>query len=161
MFTVLTKWTCAKLSQAKESNVSKIKQNREAAIRGCTNAPAFGRFQKDPQAQFKVSMKRQGNGKQGGLPANARHAVFGRQSQASDANVSNLIAAQFTSYANEDGSYPDTSGQQTKGRLPKSRNTQAAILRAEQVKQQLNPQPKAQFKMKKFANVNSRVGGGN
>mmetsp|Transcript_8008 Transcript_8008/g.10560 ORF Transcript_8008/g.10560 Transcript_8008/m.10560 type:complete len:227 (+) Transcript_8008:226-906(+) len=168
---VLSKWVVGTPSQPKESQQSFIKTNRQATKQGYITAKQQRDFAKaHPEITFTPpALKKEREIAE----SKRRHfdGPFGMRTNA-DAreSVNELIQAKYTSFHNDEQDYPDTSGMKKKGALPKPKSTIASRTlqeagRRKMVTDQTNQSKEVfpavgdeAFKMKKFKNVEARIG---
>jgi hypothetical protein len=156
---VLQKWVGPELSSASENSRSFVETNRRAVNDRALTAKDFRSFaneHKNIRSKPPQGRSNQDSSEQFG------NMVFGQQTVPSDSSISGLIQADYTSFEDDSTDYPDTGGMQQRGRLPAPRGTKASRgqdVRTEGTSGQAKaPTTKAQpFKMKKFANMESRV----
>ncbi len=143
--------------------------NREALRNGCLTSKTQSKFLK----QFPVIKKRQktttnreGNTKPSnhldGIKAAVYepHQVFGIRTKENPISMTDLLRG--TPNHAEETDYPDLSGKKRKGRLPPAKATKSSLMVAKRrespsEEEMLKRKSVAEFKMKKFKRVKSKV----
>ena len=149
---VMSRWIASTPSQPKESQRSFIKTNKCALKDGCLTAKSQRAYAQDHQ-DIRFTQP-------SGKPTATSHAPpfkgpYGAVTKGQTESIRRLIEAGYTEWQSDGVDYPDLSALEQKRRLKAPKATKASVghdIRSKEVEQ-----TKVPFKMKRFANVQSRV----
>jgi len=156
---VLGKWVGPTLTKDAEQDRSLVEANRRAVMAKAKTAKDFREYQ---NAHKTLRRRAPADVKQDeAKPWGGSERIFGQTSKLSKVPMNKLVQGGFTSYEADDQAYPNM-GQRSRIRIPVPRPTAASqghdVRTVGTSTMRKEAEAKAMFKMKKYANVESRVG---
>ncbi|KAJ1457843.1 hypothetical protein M885DRAFT_514333 [Pelagophyceae sp. CCMP2097] len=149
---VMSRWIASNPSKARASQRSFVKTNMKALEAGCLDAKSQRAYAEE---HTDICFKQPSGKTQTRSNTNSFKGPYGQSNARHDESIRPLIEAHYTDWQPEQLDYPDLTVNDQKHKLRAPRSTRAS--EGHDSRNKVLPEEKAPFKMKKFANVESRI----